>query len=57
MRWDDKQHKERDYDVADYGWSAIHTLSAKSPYLPFGAGKWHSWRGIFVYPHDYVMAI
>jgi len=59
FRWEeyDKQQKERDDDVVDYGWGAIHTSSAKSPYLPFEAGKWHSWRGegcISVYPHDYV---
>ncbi|CAG8611518.1 3577_t:CDS:2 [Paraglomus occultum] len=41
FRWEDydKQQKERDDDVVDYGWGAIHTSSAKSPYLPFGAGR------------------
>ncbi|KAG9283992.1 hypothetical protein G9A89_005499 [Geosiphon pyriformis] len=35
----DMQNKERDDDIVDYGFGVIHTTSAKSAYLPFGAGR------------------
>ncbi|CAG8446302.1 5655_t:CDS:10 [Ambispora gerdemannii] len=40
-RWEkfDKDVKVTDDDIVDYGWGAMHTTSAKSPYLPFGAGR------------------
>ncbi|CAG8611650.1 11044_t:CDS:2 [Ambispora leptoticha] len=40
-RWDkyDKDVKVKDDDLVDYGWGAMHSSSAKSPYLPFGAGR------------------
>ncbi|CAG8433729.1 10424_t:CDS:2 [Diversispora eburnea] len=40
-RWEafDQQNKERDDDLIDYGFGQLHMASAKSPYLPFGAGR------------------
>ncbi|CAG8496846.1 5792_t:CDS:2 [Cetraspora pellucida] len=37
-RWNDfdLQNKERDDDLIDYGFGALHSTSAKSPFLPFG---------------------
>jgi sterol 14-demethylase len=34
----DKQNKVGLDDLVDYGWGALHSSSARSCYLPFGAG-------------------
>ncbi|CAJ0926739.1 9608_t:CDS:1 [Entrophospora sp. SA101] len=42
-RWEefDKSNlvKERNDDLVDYGFGVLHSASAKSPFIPFGAGK------------------
>ncbi|RIA97085.1 lanosterol 14-alpha demethylase [Glomus cerebriforme] len=35
----DQNNKERDDDLVDYGFGVLHRASAKSPFLPFGAGR------------------
>ncbi|CAI2177480.1 10438_t:CDS:2 [Funneliformis geosporum] len=35
----DQHNKERDDDLVDYGFGILHSASAKSPFLPFGAGR------------------
>lgn len=40
-RWEilDQQNKTQDDDFVDYGFGAINMSKARSPYLPFGAGR------------------